>query len=136
MKKLIYLTLTLLLLACASKTPEEQATEAALDYYQTLLDGKADGLQAAKVTDDSICAEYQGQLGKVYQHYIDDMQRLHQGLKAVRISDNQARRDSILQKDGRWEQVIYAFLILSFNDSTEEQIAVPMVQRQEEWHIK
>ncbi len=136
MKQLICLTLTLLLIACASKTPEEQATEAALNYYQSLLDGKADGLQAAKVTDDSICAEYQGQLGKVYQHYIDDMQRLHQGLKAVRISDNQARRDSIQQKDGHWEQVIYAFLILSFNDSTEEQISVPMVQRQEEWYIK
>ncbi len=136
MKKLIYLTLTLVIIACTSKTPEEQASEAALGYYTALLEGKTGELQAAKVCDDSIRYEYQGQLGKVYQHYVDDVQRLHQGLKAVRISDNQARHDSIRLQDGRWEKIIYTFLILSFNDSTDEQIVVPMVQRDGEWLIK
>ncbi len=137
MRKLAYIFIAILLTACVSElTPEEQATEAALKYYNSILEGNADGLLAAKHSDDTLCPDYHRQLRKVYAHYFDDLQKVHQGVKCVRISENKAKRDSLKMKNGHWEPIVYAFLMLTFNDSTEEEISVPMVQRHGEWIIK
>ena len=38
--------------------------------------------------------------------------------------------------EDQWQQVVYAFLLLQFRDSTQEEIVVPMVERDGEWVLK
>ena len=119
----------LLLAGCSGPTPEEQATQAARDYYARLLEGYPDGLLAAKAGADALPADYQEQLEGVYRQYVADIQAKHGGLRAVAVSDNPARMDSV-------QKMVYVFLMLSFNDSTQEEVTVPMVKVGDEWYIK
>ena len=53
----------------------------------------------------------------------------HNGLNEVQVSDNVARRDTSLN-------LTYAFLLLCYGDSTEEEITVPMVKHDGQWLMK
>ena len=140
MKKLLAFSIGLLSLccwvSCSSQTPEEQAAQAALSYYQRLMEGYPDGLQAAKADNDSLPADYRDQRQKIFQQYAHDIEQKHGGLQAVCLSQNAARRDSFRAGEDQWQQVVYAFLLLQFRDSTQEEIVVPMVQREGEWVLK
>ena len=138
MKKLLPILMkALLVVACSEKlSPEEEAAQAALSYYNRLLEGFPDGLLASKADVDSLPDDYSGQLKKVYEQYVSDINEKHGGLCGVSISENIARRDSFQTKEGDWRQVVYAFLVLTFKDSVKEEISVPMVQRNGEWVMK
>ncbi len=141
MKKLLAFSIGLLSLccwvSCSSQTPEEQAAQAALSYYQRLMEGYPDGLQAAKSDNDSLPADYREQRQRIFQQYTHDIEQKHGGLQAVSLSQNAARRDSFrIAGEDQWQQVVYAFLLLQFRDSTQEEIVVPMVQREGEWVLK
>lgn len=115
---------------CSSDpAPEELAAKAALSYYNRLLEGYPDGLTAAKAGADDLPSDYRAQLGKVYEQYVRDINLKHGGLRAVAVSDNVGRRDSV-------SGVVYAFLMLSFADSTQEEIVVPMVERNGAWYLR
>ena len=141
MKKLLAFSIGVLSLccwvSCSSQTPEEQAAQAALSYYQRLMEGYPDGLQAAKSDNDSLPADYREQRQRIFQQYTHDIEQKHGGLQAVSLSQNAARRDSFrIAGEDQWQQVVYAFLLLQFRDSTQEEIVVPMVQREGEWVLK
>ena len=141
MKELLAFSIGLLSLccwvSCSSQTPEEQAAQAALSYYQRLMEGYPDGLQAAKSDNDSLPADYREQRQRIFQQYTHDIEQKHGGLQAVSLSQNAARRDSFrIAGEDQWQQVVYAFLLLQFRDSTQEEIVVPMVQREGEWVLK
>ena len=72
---------------------------------------------------------YAEQLLQATQLYVDDIQRRHGGLQGVSVSPNVGRRDSTLH-------LTYAFLMLSYNDSTQEEITVPMVDIDGRWCMK
>ena len=115
---------------CSSDlSPEQAAAEAAQSYYQRLLDGYADGLLAAKAGVESLSGDYRAQLRKAYEQYVEDIKVKHGGLRSVAVSANVGRTDTV-------QHLTYAFLILSFNDSTQEEITVPMVEVDGEWRIK
>ena len=133
----LYLIVSLFLLACGSKpTPEEEAAQAALSYYNRILEGYPDGLLAAKAGCDSLPSDYREQLKETYQQYLRDIQRRHGGLTAIELSQNPPRRDSIRLQNGTCQHVVYASLLLSFNDSTREEITVPMIQQKGKWLLK
>ena len=117
------------LVGCNEVSPEQQAAEAAKAYYTRLLEGAPEGFLSGKVDYDSLPADYRRQLLKAHEQYMQDMQQHHEGLRAVTISPNVARRDTTLH-------LVYAFLLLSYNDSTQEEITVPMVEVNGEWKIK
>ena len=117
------------LMGCQEISPEQQAAEAAQGYYQRLLDGYPDGFWAGKATYDEMPSDYRDQLVKANEQYVKDMQQKHNGLRSVAISPNVGRSDSTLR-------LTYAFLLLSFRDSTQEEISVPMVERNGEWLMK
>ena len=119
----------LLLAACSKSSPEQRAAEAAQAYYQQLVDGYPEGFLEGKAGVDSLPADYCDQLVAVYKQYIDELQQKHQGLHAVRIADNVARRDTL-------QHLMYTFLLLSYGDSTQEEITVPMVEVGGEWKMK
>ena len=130
MKNVITSIVCLLMWGCSSMTPEEQAAQTALYYYQLLQEGKAVEFMEGKAGVEEIPNDYAEQLLKATELYISDIQTKHGGVQKVGLSDNAPRRDSIPQ------QVVYAFLILSYNDSTQEEITVPMVEQQGEWRMK
>ena len=118
------------LIGCSEKlSPEQQAAEAAQSYYQRLLDGYPDGFLAGKANYDQLPGDYRQQLVKANEQYVKDIQQKHDGLKSVAISPNVGRIDSTLH-------VAYAFLLLSYGDSTQEEIVVPMVHVDGDWKMK
>jgi hypothetical protein len=117
------------LMGCSGSSSEQQAAEAAQGYYQRLLDGYPDGFLAGKAAYDQLPADYRDQLVKANEQYLKDIQQKHNGLRSVVVSPNVGRKDSTLH-------VVYAFLLLSYGDSTEEEVTVPMVQVDGEWKMK
>ena len=125
-----FLILNLIVLcACSSSTPEEQAARAARGYYQCLIDDRPEEFLRGKANADSLPDSYRAQLLKAINQYRADMLDKHNGLNEVQVSDNVARRDTSLN-------LTYAFLILCYGDSTQEEITIPMVERNGQWLMK
>ena len=118
------------LMGCSEElTPEQQAAEAAQSYYQRLLDGYPDGFLVGKANYDQYPSDYRQQLVKANELFVKDMKQKHNGLRAVAVSPNVGRTDTTLH-------VVYTFLLLSYGDSTQEEVTVPMVQVDGEWKMK
>ena len=92
------------------QTPEELAGQAAKTYYDRLL------------ADD-----YRAQLLTSYKQYKQTLDEMHGGVASVSISNT--RNDSLMQ-------MMQAFLLLHFKDSTKEEIIVPMVLEGAEWKMR
>ena len=103
------------LVGCQEVSLEQQAAEAAQSYYQRLLDGYPDGFLAGKAAYDEMPADYRDQLVKANEQYMKDVEQKHNGLRSVVVSPNVGRIDSTLH-------VVYAFLLLSYGDSTKENL--------------
>ena len=114
---------------CQEVSLEQQAAEAAQSYYQRLLDGYPDGFLAGKAAYDEMPADYRDQLVKANEQYMKDVEQKHNGLRSVVVSPNVGRIDSTLH-------VVYAFLLLSYGDSTKEEVTVPMVQVDGDWKMR
>ena len=117
------------LVGCQKVSLEQQAAEAAQSYYQRLLDGYPDGFLAGKAAYDEMPADYRDQLVKANEQYMKDVEQKHNGLRSVVVSPNVGRIDSTLH-------VVYAFLLLSYGDSTKEEVTVPMVQVDGDWKMR
>lgn len=115
--------------ACHSPSAEERAAQAAKSYYDQLAEGYIEGFLEGRADADSLPSDYMEQMVTVHRQYLADMQRKHGGLSHVSISPNVARRDTTLH-------LTYAFLLLSFCDSTQEEIVVPMTERDGEWRMR
>ena len=129
MRKLLFIALTLLMFCACSSTPEEQAARAARGYYQCMVDDRPAEFLQGKANADSLPDAYRAQLLMAINQYRADMLDKHNGLHEVKVSDNVARRDTSLN-------LTYAFLLLCYGDSTEEEITVPMVERDGQWLMK
>ena len=131
MRRLLYIACVFLALsACMSKgTPEEEAAKAAQSYYALLVERHVNEFLDGKLLSDSLPEDYRLQLQQVYEQYVQEMDDKHEGIREVRVSENVARCDSVLQ-------LTYAFLILCFGDSTQEEITVPMVEQDGVWKMK
>ena len=118
-----------LLWACSSGSPEEQAARAARTYYQHLVDDRPAEFLDGKIGADSLPADYRAQMLAAINQYRADMLDKHEGLSAVEISPNVGRQDTTLH-------LTYAFLLLCYGDSTQEEITVPMVHHDGSWLMK
>jgi len=117
-------------ISCSTRqTPEEQAAQAALSYYNHLLDNRPAEFLDGRLGADSLPDDYRQQLVSAYNQYLADMVDKHGGLSGVEISPNVGRTDSTLHHT-------YAFLLLTFRDSTQEEITIPMVNDGERWLMK
>ena len=109
------------------QTPEELAGQAAKTYYDRLLADDYEGFLRGKVTCDSLPADYRSQLLTSYKQYKQTLDEMHGGVASVTISNT--RNDSLMQ-------MMQAFLLLHFKDSTKEEIIVPMVLEGAEWKMR
>lgn len=125
----LFIFLCSLLWACSDGSPEEQAARAARTYYQHLVDDRPAEFLDGKIGADSLPADYRAQMLAAINLYRATMVDKHKGLVDVQISDNVARRDTTLH-------LTYAFLLLCYGDSTQEEITVPMVYHSDRWLMK
>jgi hypothetical protein len=119
-----------LLLACGSGTPEEMASLAAKGYYEHLMRGEYRQFLEGK---DFQALDTIGTIDRLKEHEINlrqfmaQQEKEHHGIREVRISN--AQTDTI-------QKVTNVFLVLCFGDSINEEIVVPMVERQGRWRMK
>lgn len=118
-KRLFLPTVLTLLVACTSKTPEEQAMDTALDCYKHLMAGDPETFLNGRAGMDNIPESYREQLLVSYKQFAHQQRQAHQGI--VSIESTRTMTDSK-------SQMIQVFLLINYADSTIEEIVVPMVK--------
>ena len=124
---LVWLMVILGIGGCSQPTPEELASLAAKGYYDHLIHGEYElFLEGVDLPDDP---GYRSQLLDNYQQFMATQQSLHGGIREVRVV--RAKTDSI-----QLQPYTSVFLTLCFGDSTNEEIVVPMVERDGRWRMR
>ena len=131
MKKLCILSLfgaLVVLGACGSATKEELASLAAKGYYEHLIHGEYEqfyeGMDQREFTSE---ADYRSQMLDNLRQFMARQEKEHHGILEVRVSN--AATDTV-------QQFTNVFLVLCFGDSTNEEVVVPMVERNGSWRMK
>ena len=128
MKKLLYLFVAMVIVACTSSLDQgEVAARAAKEYYGYLLQGNIASFVDGHYRPDSIPDTYREQLIANTKMYVNQQNEEHRGIKDIRIVD--AKTD--MQK-----HAANVFLVLSYGDSTSEEIVVPMVESGGVWYLR
>ena len=120
----------LLCMACANPSPEEMASIAAKGYYThlvNLVNGEYEAFLEGKEGADSLPDDYREQLLTSYRQFMAQQNRDHHGILDIRISN--AITDTALHYTN-------VFLVMCFGDSVNEEIVVPMVERNGSWRMK
>ena len=128
MRKLPLILLIVMLAACGNPSKEELASLAAKGYYDHLIRGEYEQFlegvdQRERMTDD----DYHSQLLDCYEQFMAQQTTPHRGILEVRVSN--AKTDTI-------QKYTNVFLVLCYGDSTNEEIVVPMVERNGSWRMK
>ena len=128
MRKLPLILLIVMLAACGNPSKEELASLAAKGYYDHLIRGEYEQFlegvdQRERMADD----DYRSQLLDCYEQFMAQQTTAHRGILEVRVSN--AKTDTI-------QKITNVFLVLCYGDSTNEEIVVPMVDRNGSWRMK
>lgn len=115
-----------LTMAC-SGDPSEAAGETARLYYQYLLDGKYDDFVDGFYRPDSIPHTYRASLIENAQMYMYQQEQERKGVSDVKVV--RAYADTALH-------AAHVFLLLTYKDSTTEEIVVPMVEEKGKWYMR
>ena len=128
MRKLVVLVILAILAACGSATKEELASLAAKGYYDHLIHSEYEqfyeGMDQREFTGE---AEYRSQMLDNFRQFMARQEKEHHGVLEVRVSN--VTTDTV-------QQFTNVFLVLCFGDSTNEEIVVPMVERNGSWRMK
>ena len=134
MRKFAVIVLLVVLAACGSATKEELASLAAKGYYDHLIHGEYEqfyeGMDQRTLPDGTTLSDeavYRSQMLDNLRQFMARQAQEHRGVLEVRVSN--ATTDTV-------QQLTNVFLVLCFADSTNEEIVVPMVERQGTWRMK
>ena len=134
MRKFAVIVLLAVLAACGSATKEELASLAAKGYYDHLIHGEYEqfyeGMDQRTLPDGTTLSDeavYRSQMLDNLRQFMARQAQEHRGVLEVRVSN--ATTDTV-------QQLTNVFLVLCFADSTNEEIVVPMVERQGTWRMK
>lgn len=121
MKKIfivIIIFLSVGILSCQKKNSDEEAANAAKQYYEQLLSGDYDSFISGMNLSDNVPDGYREQLLTNTKMFVAQQEQEHHGIKDIRVV--RAELDS----SGITAQV---FLMFAYGDSTSEEILVPMI---------
>ena len=128
------IVLLAVLAACGSATKEELASLAAKGYYDHLIHGEYEqfyeGMDQRTLPDGTTLSDeavYRSQMLDNLRQFMARQTQEHRGVLEVRVSN--ATTDTV-------QQLTNVFLVLCFADSTNEEIVVPMVERDGAWRMK
>jgi len=129
MRKLVSLVILVsLVAACGGASKEELASLAAKGYYEHLIHGEYEqfyeGMDQRELSGE---AGYRSQMLDNLRQFMARQEQEHRGILEVRVSN--ATTDTV-------QQFTNVFLVLCFGDSTNEEIVVPMVERNGAWRMK
>lgn len=115
-------------IGCSQPTPEELASLAAKGYYDHLIRGEYEQfLEGVDQRERMADEDYRSQLLDCYEQFMAQQTTIHRGILEVRVSN--AKTDTI-------QKYTNVFLVLCYGDSTNEEIVVPMVERNGSWRMK
>lgn len=117
----------LLAMGCSDKDPRDMAAEAAKAYYDSLMAGGYGFFVDGVYRSDSIPSSYRDQLVVNAKMYVYELKEEHNGVNDIRIV--RSSTDSV-------SKVTNVFLMLCFGDSVNEEIVVPMVEKDGKWLMK
>lgn len=100
--------------------------KAAKKYYGYLLKGKYDKFAAGVDGIDSMPDDYKRQIAGSAKMFMDVHAKRNKGI--VKVDGIKAERDTV-------NGFTYAFLMITLGDSVNEQIVVPMVERNGIWKM-
>lgn len=125
----ISICLAAALSACSSgqSKPDVAAAMAAKDYYDSLANGGYAYFTDMHYRKERIPESYRKQLIDNTKMFLSETGKSHGGIKEV-IMQN-CRNDSL----GTSAE---AYLVLCFNDSTKEEIVVPMIKVNGKWMMR
>ena len=120
--------LGLLGISCGNPTAEEMASLAAKGYYEHLIHGDYDQFLQGKDGLNKHSEEaYWDQLRDNCHQFVHQQNEAHRGIHEVRIVN--AKTDTL-------QKYTNVFMMLCFGDSTNEEIVVPMVERDGRWYMR
>lgn len=126
MKWCLLLIVLMLTSGCSQPSAEEEAAKAAKHYYEQLSKGHypqfLDGVALPEWADD----DYRSQLTDNYKEFVA-RQALHGNISKISIAH--ASIDTT-------QRTVNVFLTLCFGDSTNEEVVVPMIERNGRWQMK
>lgn len=111
----------------APPSDEEAASAAAMQYYEALYAGQPEVFLNHRIFADSMSEAYRNQLMNCYERHLSQVSRKHQGVNRVEVSRAEKAADL---------GIMQVFLVLSFGDGTQEEVVVPMVEREGQWLLK
>ena len=118
----------MMFLACSGPTSEEMASLAAKGFYEHLIRGEyTQFLEGKDRLDRNAAEDYWGQLLDNCHHFMRQQEIVHRGISEVRVVS--AKTDTL-------QKYTNVFMMLCFGDSTNEEIVVPMVERDGRWMMK
>ncbi len=107
--------------------PEKVVATTAKLYYDYLLDGRYDDYVAGIDGADSLPGNYKEQLRDNIKMFMARQRQLHKGIATFGIANAEIDAES---------HTANAFLVVNYNDSTSEQIVVPLVERGGVWRMR
>ena len=115
-------------MSCGNPTAEEMASLAAKGYYEHLIHGEYEQFLQGKVgLNKHSEQEYWNQLRDNCHQFVHQQEQAHRGIHEVRVVN--AKTDTL-------QKYTNVFLMLCFGDSTNEEIVVPMVERDGRWYMR
>ena len=120
--------LGILVMSCGNPTAEEMASLAAKGYYEHLIHGEYEQFLQGKVgLNKHSEQEYWNQLRDNCHQFVHQQEQAHRGIHEVRVVN--AKTDTL-------QKYTNVFMMLCFGDSTNEEIVVPMVERDGRWYMR
>lgn len=127
MRKIFFILVAVAIIAasCSRKNPSDTAaSEAAQALYDKLLKGDYEGFVSGMYFPDRIPDGYRQQLVANAKMFIANQNKEHEGISEVNVIRQE--RDSL-------SSTVEVFILLSYNDSTQEEVVVPMIESEGIW---
>lgn len=124
----LFVFLGILGMSCGNPTAEEMASLAAKGYYEHLIHGEYEQFLQGKVgLNKHSEQEYWNQLRDNCHQFVHQQEQAHRGIHEVKVVN--AKTDTL-------QKYTNVFMMLCFGDSTNEEIVVPMVERDGRWYMR
>ncbi|MBR4757660.1 MAG: DUF4878 domain-containing protein [Bacteroidaceae bacterium] len=122
----LYLALAISMLVSCRENEHKAARKAAEQYYGYLIDGDVEKYVKAIHDYNELPEEYRNQLRDMFAQYLDNEQKMRGGLIQAR-----ALHDTIVDD-------LYAHILMevTFGDSTQEQVFLPLILTDKGWKLK
>jgi len=133
MKRTLYVLLLCAVFSCGSGERPQEAqvtlpseTEVA-DFYNLYVHGDYAGFVAAMASCDGLPEDYRQQMATLYKQHAAAVKQDRGGVKAFKVGRMEAHNDSIH---------VNAFLNLTYQDGSSEEIMLPLVRVGGKWRLQ